>query len=119
MDAKGFAHLATLRADGSPRTSPVWYDWDGTYVLVSHTKGRQKYKDVQRDPRVALSILDPDNPYRYIEIRGSVEIEDDPNKTLINTLAKKYQGRDTYGSDGPGDDRVIFKIAPERVVAYG
>jgi PPOX class probable F420-dependent enzyme len=77
-------------------------------------------KDVNRDPRVALSILDPDNPYRYIEIRGFVaEVQDDPEKTLIHALAKKYQGLDSYPYDGPGDERVIFKIAPERVVAHG
>ena len=119
MEAKGFAHLATLRSDGSPRTSPVWYDWDGTYVLISHTKARQKFSDVKRDPRVALSILDPSNPYRYIEIRGEVaEVQDDPDKKLIHALAQKYQGAERYEYDGPGDERVIFKIAPKRVVAH-
>ena len=119
MQKKGFAHIATVRGDGSPRTSPVWYDWDGSHVLVSHTKGRRKFADVARDPRVALSITDPENPYRYIEIRGLVEVQDDPNKTLIHRLSKKYQGKDRYEYDGPNDHRVIFRISPTRVVTSG
>jgi PPOX class probable F420-dependent enzyme len=118
LDDKGFAHLATLGPDGAPQVSPVWYDWDGTYVLVSHTKERQKFRNVKRDARVALSILDPDNPYRYLEIRGVVEeIVDDPDKTLIHKLAKKYRDLDSYPYDGPGDNRVIFKIKPNKVPA--
>ena len=116
LDKKGFAHLATVGIDGHLHTSPVWYDWDGEYVLVSHTKERQKYRNVVKDPRVALSILDPENPYRYLEIRGVVEeIVDDPDKTLIHKLAKKYRDLDSYPYDGPGDNRVIFKIKPEKV----
>lgn len=118
MDKKGFAHLATIGPKGEPHTSPVWYDFDGENVLVSHTKERQKFANVQRDPRVALSILDPDDPYRSLEIRGTVEIVDDPDKTLIRHLSQKYQGKD-FTTDGPGDNRVIFKIRPERVIAYG
>ena len=116
LDTKGFAHLATLGLDGAPHTSPVWYDWDGEYVLVSHTKERQKYRNVKNDSRVALSILDPENPYRYLEIRGVVEeVVDDPDKTLIHKLAKKYRDLDEYPYDGPGDNRVIFKIKPQKV----
>ena len=116
LDQKGFAHMATLGPGGQPHNSPVWYDWDGEYVLVSHTKERQKYRNVQADKRVALSILDPDNPYRYLEIRGVVEeVIDDPDKTLIHKLAKKYRDLDSYPYDGPGDNRVIFKIKPEKV----
>ena len=116
LDKKGFALMATLGPDGQPHNSPVWYDWDGEYVLISHTKERQKYRNVQADKRVALSILDPENPYRYLEIRGVVEeIIDDPDKTLIHKLAKKYRDLDSYPYDGPGDNRVIFKIKPEKV----
>lgn len=115
LDKKGFAHMATVGTDGALHTSPVWYDWDGEYVLVSHTKERQKYRNVVKDPRVALSILDPENPYRYLEIRGVVEeIVDDPDKTLIHKLAKKYRDLDAYPYDGPGDNRVIFKIKPRK-----
>lgn len=117
MDKKGFAHMATIGPKGEPHSSPVWYDWDGEHVLVSHTKERQKFANIQRDPRVALSILDPDDPYRMVEIRGSVEIVEDPEKTLINKLARKYEGKDSF-NDAPGNSRVIFKITPERVLTH-
>lgn len=115
LDKKGIAHVATISPAGNPRTSPMWYEWDGERVLLSHTKGRAKYREVLERPRIALSITDPDDPYRYIEIRGRVEVEDDPEKTLIHRLAKKYTGKDRYEWDGPGDERVIFKVTPERV----
>ena len=117
LDAPGLAHMATLGPDGAPHSSPVWYEWTGADLLISHTKGRQKYRNVERDPRVALSILDPDDPYRYIEIRGTVEIVDDPEAELIHLLAKKYQGKERY--EGPVGDRVIFKIVPSKVNTYG
>ena len=119
MEEKGFAHMATIGPKGEPHTSPVWYDFDGENVLVSHTKERQKFANVQRDPRVALSIIDPSNPYRFLEIRGAVEIIDDPDKSLIHKLAQKYQGKDRYTGDGPENNRVILKIRPERVVTSG
>lgn len=115
LDTAALAHVATVTPNGSPRTSPMWFEWDGERILLSHTKGRAKYRDVQAHPRIALSIAHPDNPYNYIEIRGPVEIEDDPEKTLIHRLAKKYTGQDRYTNDGPDDHRVIFKVTPERV----
>lgn len=115
LDTTALAHVATVTPAGAPRTSPMWFEWDGRHVLLSHTKARAKFRDVQANPRIALSIVDPENPYRYVEIRGPVEIEDDPDKTLIHRLAKKYRGVDRYEWDGPGDDRVIFKVKPERV----
>lgn len=119
LETKALAHVATVTPEGHPRTSPMWFEWDGDHVLLSHTKARAKYRDVQTNPRIALSIVDPDDPYRYVEIRGRVEIEDDPEKTLIHRLAKKYRGVDRYEWDGPGDDRVIFRVTPERVAPAG
>lgn len=116
LDSTALAHVATVTPSGDPRTSPMWFEWDGEHVLLSHTKGRAKFRDVQANPRIALSIVDPENPYRYVEIRGPVEIVDDPDKTLIHRLAKKYRGVDRYTWDGPNDHRVIFKVTPERVV---
>lgn len=116
LDSTALAHVATVTPGGAPRTSPMWFEWDGEHVLLSHTKARAKTRDVKANPRIALSIVDPDNPYRYVEIRGPVEVVDDPDKTLIHRLAKKYRGVDRYEWDGPGDERVIFKVTPERVV---
>lgn len=115
LDTTAVAHVATVTPKGQPRTSPMWFEWDGRQILLSHTKGRAKYRDVQENPRIALSIVDPEDPYRYLEIRGRVEIEDDPEKTLIHRLAKKYRGVDRYEWDGPNDHRVIFRVTPERV----
>lgn len=120
LHKKGFANLATIGPRGEPQCTPVWYEWDGRHILVSHTKERQKYRNVLRDRRVALAILDPEDPYRYLEIRGEVEvIEDDPHKRLIDALAKKYEGRERYGKDGPEVNRVIFKMRPDRVNVHG
>ncbi|MDQ3953392.1 MAG: PPOX class F420-dependent oxidoreductase [Actinomycetota bacterium] len=115
LDMPALAHVATVTPGGSPRTSPMWFEWDGQHVLLSHTKARAKYRDVRTNPCIALSIVDPDDPYRYLEIRGRVEVEDDPEKTLIHRLAKKYTGKDRYEFDGPRDERVIFRVVPERV----
>ena len=89
-----FAHLATLMTDGSPQVTPVWVDYDGAYVRVNSAKGRVKDKNMRRDRRVALSIQDPDNPYRYLAIQGDVvEITEDGADAHIDALAKKYLGK--------------------------
>nr|WP_273842423.1 PPOX class F420-dependent oxidoreductase [Rubrobacter calidifluminis] len=93
LRSKALAHVATVGPKGEPQSNPVWFDWDGEYIKFSQTKTRQKYRNLRRDPRVALSIVDPENPYRYLEVRGVVErIEDDPNFDFINAMAKKYLG---------------------------
>ena len=84
-----FAHLATLMSDGSPHVTPVWVDYDGAYVRVNSAKGRVKDKNMRRDKRVALSIQDPENPYRYLAIRGEVaEITENGADAHIDALAK-------------------------------
>jgi PPOX class probable F420-dependent enzyme len=77
LEKKGYAHVATLGPHGEPESNPVWYGWDGEALKFSNTKGRQKYRNLRRNPHIAVSITDPDNPYRYLEIRGIAEIEDD------------------------------------------
>lgn len=120
LDKKGFAHVATIGPRGEPHSSPVWYGWDGQHVLFSQTKTRQKYRNLLRDPRVALSILDPDNPYRYLEIRGrAVEIVDDEGNAFIDSMARKYLGQDHYPWHQPGDERVIVKVLPEHTTSMG
>src|SRR5580765_4833906 len=111
-----FAHLATSMADGSPQVTPVWVDYDGSHVRVNSAKGRLKDKNMRRDKRVAFSIQDPENAYRYIAVRGEVvEITEQGADAHIDALAKKYLGKDRYPFRGPGEVRVIYKIRPEKV----
>ncbi len=113
-------HVATLGPDGEPQSNPVWFDWDGEHVKFSQTTARQKYRNVERDPRIALSMVDPENPYRYLEIRGRVErVEEDPNLDFINAMAKKYLGMDEYPYHQPGDERVILYVKPEHTTQMG
>ena len=111
---KAFANLATLMPDGQPQVTPVWVDFDGRYVLINTAEGRQKDKNLKRDGRVALAIMDPDNPYRYLEVRGRVtEHTRDGADAHIDAMAKKYLGKDKYPFRRPDEVRVIFKIQPE------
>jgi len=119
-DTKAFAHLATTGPQGEPQSSPVWFDWDDTHIKFSLTKTRQKYRNLQGDRRIAISIIDPENDYRYIEIRGDlVEIEPDPNIDFISRMAKKYINKDRYPWHKEGDERVIMKISPVRTSVMG
>jgi len=115
-----FVHLATLMPDGSPQVTPVWCDWDGTHVRVNSAKGRVKDKNMRRNSKVALSLQDPENPYRYLAIQGEVvEITEDGADTHIDLLAKKYLGKDKYPFRGPGELRVLYKIRPVSVHTMG
>ena len=113
---KAFAQLATLNPDGSPQVTPVWVDYDGTHVLINTAKGRVKAKNLAREPRVAISLSDPDNPYRYLGIQGRVVgMTEAGGDAHIDKMAKKYLGKDTYPFRAPGEKRVIVKIAPDKV----
>ncbi len=115
-----FAHLATLMSDGRPQVTPVWFDFDGSYIRVNSAKGRVKDKNMRRNKNVALSIVDPDNPYRHLDVQGEVvEITEQGADAHINALAKKYLGKDQYPYRGPGEVRVIYKIRPEKVSTMG
>ena len=117
---KAFAHLATVNEDGTPQVTPVWVDFDGTHVLVNSARGRRKDKNMERNPAVALSIQDPDNPYRYLEVRGKVEdITESGADQHIDKMAKKYMGVDRYPGRAPGEVRVLYKIKPERISKMG
>ncbi len=119
-DTKSFAHLATIGTDGEPQSSPVWFEWDGTHIKFSLTKTRQKYRNLQRDKRIAMSVMDPEDAYRYLEIRGELdEIEEDPDIDFISRMAKKYIGKDRYPWHRAGDERVIMKIRPVKVSGMG
>ena len=107
------AHLATTRPDGSLQSNPVWFEWDGQSIKISQTRARQKMRNLEHDPHVALSMTDPDNPYRYLEVRGLVEkVEDDVDRAFIDHLAERYMGKRPYPYHQPKDERVIVHIRP-------
>ncbi|HTN71300.1 MAG TPA: PPOX class F420-dependent oxidoreductase [Methylomirabilota bacterium] len=115
-----FANLATLMPDGGPQVTPVWFDFDGTHILVNSAKGRVKDKNMRRNKRVALSIVDPNNAYRHLDVRGEVtEITEQGADAHIDKLAKKYLGKDKYPFRQPGEVRVIYKIRPDKVSTMG
>lgn len=117
---KGFAHLATLMADGGPQSSPVWCDFDGSHVLVNSAKGRVKDRNMRADPRVALSVTDPENPYRTLMIRGRVvNITEKGADAHIDKMAKKYLGVDKYPYRTKGEVRVLYQIEPVKVSVMG
>jgi PPOX class probable F420-dependent enzyme len=120
FNKKAFASLATIMPDGRPQVTPVWVDYDGKHLIINSAKGRQKDRNLRRDPRVALAIIDPDNPYRYLEIRGRVsEITEDGAAEHINKMAKKYLDADKYPYGQPGEVRVLYKIQPEHANMMG
>lgn len=113
LDRPLIAHLSTLGKAGEPHTQPVWYAWDGSTVQVSITTQRQKYLNVSRDPRVALSIQDPDRPLHYIEVRGKVtSIDPDPTGERTLAIGRKYGSTRTEQPDR--DVRIILVITPTR-----
>ena len=120
LESTALVHVATLGPNGEPQNTPVWFGWDGERIKISQTKTRQKYRNVHREPRIALSIVDPDNPYRYLEVRGVVDgIEEDPDNDFINEMAKKYMGVDVYPMHQPGDERVVLYVRPEHTTQMG
>jgi PPOX class probable F420-dependent enzyme len=119
-DKKAFASLATLMADGSPQVTPVWFDYADGKLRVNTALGRVKDRNMKKDGRVAVSILDPENPYRYVQMRGTVaHVTQDGADDHIDALAKKYLGADKYPFRQPGEVRVIFEIDVTSVQAQG
>jgi PPOX class probable F420-dependent enzyme len=115
-----YANLATVMRDGSPQVTPVWFDYDGECLRINSAKGRIKDKNMRRNKRVAVSIQDPDNAYRYLAVRGKVEeITEEGADAHIDSLAKKYLDKEKYPFRGPGEVRVIYKIRPEKVSTMG
>ncbi len=117
---KAFAQLATLMPDGSPQVTPVWCDYDGNYIRINTAKGRVKDKNMRKNKKVALALMDPDNPYRYMTVRGEVEeLTEEGADAHIDLLAKKYLGADKYPYRQPGEVRVIYKIRPDKFSSMG
>jgi PPOX class probable F420-dependent enzyme len=116
LEGKSFAHVATLMEDGSPQVSPVWIDYEGGLVVFNTAEGRLKPRNLRRDPRVAVSITNPENPYENLLIRGRVtEIAEEGADEHIDALAKRYLGVDEYPARQPGEVRLIVRVRPERV----
>ena len=110
-----YAHLATVRPDGAPQSSVMWFVWDGTHVRFTHTSQRQKFRNFEHEPRVAFSILDPDDPYRFLEVRGEVSsIVPDPEAEFYLSLQRRYDEAFPT-TDAPV--RVVISIAPTSFVA--
>jgi PPOX class probable F420-dependent enzyme len=120
LESKALAHIATLGPDGEPQVNPVWFDWDGQHLMFSQTTTRQKVRNLERDNRIALSIVDPENPYRYLEIRGTVvRVDPDPDKAFIDKMAQKYLGVEQYPWNQPNDERLIMVVKPEHTTTMG
>lgn len=117
---KAFAHLATVSEEGDPHSTPVWVDAEGDSVLINSAKGRLKDRHMRKNKHVALSILDPDDPYRHLAIRGRVvAITEEGADAHINAMAQKYLEVEEYPNRKPGEVRVIYKIQPEHVSTMG
>jgi PPOX class probable F420-dependent enzyme len=120
QDKTTFAHLATIMPDGTPQVTPVWFDYTNGKIRVNSAKGRVKVRNMQEGAHVAMSIPDPENPYRYIQIRGRVgHVTEDGADAHIDSLAKKYLGKDKYPFSQPGEVRITFEIEPDKVQVMG
>ncbi len=114
FEKQAFGNLGTLMKDGSPQVTPVWVDYDGKHVRFNSDK------NVRRDPRVSISLQDPANPYRYLEIRGRVvEITEKSADDHINKLSQKYLGKPVYPYRQAGEVRVTYKIEPQKISSMG
>ena len=110
LAAPALAHVATIGPDGAPQSTPVWFDWDGARLLLALAPDRQKMRNLRRDPRLAVSIVDPANPIRYLEIRGRASFASDPDQSVLARLVRKYTGSDDLSwVDG---ERIIVVIEP-------
>ncbi len=120
LKSTALAHIATVVPDGEPQNNPVWFGTQGDHIVFSQTTTRQKYKNLKRDDRIALSIVDPANDYRYLEIRGRVvRIDPDPDFAFIDSMAQKYLGQEKYPWTQPGDERVVMVVAVEHTTQMG
>ncbi len=119
-DARAIAHLATIGPDGEPQTSPVWFLWEEELIKVSVYETSQKMANIRRDPRVSVSIVDPSDPYRYLEIRGrAVTHRRDPEMGLLTRMSGKYLGLDHYPWAQEEDVEVVISIEPRRIIGMG
>lgn len=120
LDKRVFWHVATTGPDGEIQSSPVWGGFDDGHFVFSLTKGRQKFRNLERNPTIAVSGIDPENSYRYLEIRGKVvRVDDDSSHAFIDSMAKKYMDADAYPFHQPGDERVVMRVEPTHTTHMG
>jgi PPOX class probable F420-dependent enzyme len=115
-DEKTFAVVSTVNPDGSPQATVVWVTREADEILFSSVRGRRKTRNLERDPRVSLTMIDSANGYHYVEVRGMVSMTEEGGRDLINELSRKYRGQ-PYTHDAPDAVRVVFRITPSHVVA--
>jgi PPOX class probable F420-dependent enzyme len=120
MTKKAFANVATVMPDGSPQVTPVWFDYTNGKVRVNTAKGRVKARTMTQGAKVAVAIMDPDNAYRYVQVRGTVaRVTEDGADQHIDALTQKYLGKATYPNRQPGEVRIMVEITPESVNTMG
>jgi PPOX class probable F420-dependent enzyme len=117
LDRPEFATVATLEPDGQPHLSVVWVGRDGDDVLFSTLRGRRKTLNLERDPRATLLVYPKDDPYTYLEVRGTVTLVDDPDRALIHEMSHKYEG-EPFRDEPDHDHRVVVRLTPSKVVMY-
>ena len=117
LEGKNYAVLATVNPDGSPQTSVIWVGRDGGDVLFSTVEGRKKHRNMVRDPRVSISVIDWADPENYIELRGRVSMTPDVGRRLDTQLSWKYDGKDP-GADRPGAVRVVVRLVVEKITGH-
>ena len=122
FEGKNFAFLATLMKDGTPHVTPTWADIDksNNTILINTAKGRVKHRNISRDPRVGVSVIDSSNPYHMVSVRGKVieQIKGKDAEEHIDKLAKKYLGKEKYPRRRPGEERLLLRIKPQHVVHW-
>jgi hypothetical protein len=118
-ETKAIATVATIGPRGEPHCTPVWFEWDGSRLRFSQITTRQKYRNLQRDPRIAVSVMDPQNPYRSVEIRGTATFSEDTDRSFVDSLANRYTQAARYEFDGPDDERMIVAVDPDHVTHFG
>jgi PPOX class probable F420-dependent enzyme len=118
MEGPNFASVATVMPDGSPHVSTIWIDLDGDDVVFNTSEGRVKIANLRRDPRVAISVFDQNDPYEQVVVHGTiVDLTHDGAREHIDRLAKKYLGLDEYPWLEPGEQRVIVRVRPDHISA--
>lgn len=119
LDAPTFVSLATVNADGSPQSTVHWVARDGDDILLSTVRGRRHANNVERDPRVSVLLIAPDDPYKYLEVRGTATVTEEGGRELIDDLMEKYHGRRPYPWDAPDAVRLVIRVPPDHVVDRG